>query len=90
MKFYEENLLIDQGVDKFFNPKDDESIYQNNIEELQRIYKEELKLRKEHYDVFTIDAEDTVILDDAISIEIDKDQRYITVGVHVADVSCYI
>lgn len=73
MKFYEENLLIDQGVDKFFNPKDDESIYQNNIEELQRIYKEELKLRKEHYDVFTIDAEDTVILDDAISIEIDKD-----------------
>ena len=49
----------------------------------------ERRKRKVHKDVFTIDDEDTVVLDDALSLEYDKDKNYI-VNVHIADASYFI
>ena len=49
----------------------------------------ERRKRKVHKDVFTIDEENTVVLDDALSLEYDKDKNYI-VNVHIADVSYFV
>jgi len=39
--------------------------------------------------VFTIDDEETVVLDDALSLELDQDKNYI-VNVHIADASYFV
>ena len=54
-----------------------------------KIPNEERRKRKVHKDVFTIDDEDTVVLDDALSLEYDKDRNYI-VNVHIADASYFV
>ena len=45
--------------------------------------------RKIYKDVFTIDDEETVVLDDALSLERDQDENYI-VNVHIADASYFV
>ena len=50
---------------------------------------EERGIRKIHKGVFTIDDEETVVLDDALSLECDEDENYI-VNVHIADASYFV
>ena len=45
--------------------------------------------RYAYKDVFTIDDEETVVLDDALSLGFDQDKNYV-VNVHVADASCFV
>ena len=49
----------------------------------------ERRKRKIHENVFTIDDEGTVVLDDALSLEYDQDKNYI-VNVHIADASYFV
>ena len=49
----------------------------------------EKRKRKLYKDVLTIDDEETVVLDDALSLEFDQDQNYI-VNVHIADGSYFV
>ena len=49
----------------------------------------ERRKRKMHKGVFTIDDEETVVLDDALSLEYDQDKNYI-VNVHIADASYFV
>ena len=53
------------------------------------IPQKEKRKRKFYKDVFTIDDEETVVLDDALSLELDKDHNYI-VNVHIADGSYFV
>ena len=53
-----------------------------------KIPHKEKRKRKVH-DVFTIDDEETVVLDDALSLEYDQDKNYI-VNVHIADASYFV
>ena len=54
-----------------------------------KIPNEERRKRKLHKDVFTIDDKETVVLDDALSLEYDQDKNYI-VNVHIADASYFV
>ena len=49
----------------------------------------ERKKRKIYNDVFTIDDEETVVLDDALSLGFDQDKNYV-VNVHIADASYFV
>ena len=49
----------------------------------------EKKKRKFYKDVFTIDDEETVVLDDALSLEFDGDHNYV-VNIHIADGSYFV
>ena len=50
---------------------------------------EERRERKIYKDVFTIDDEETVVLDDALSLGFDQDKNYV-VNVHIADASYFV
>ena len=50
----------------------------------------ERKSRKIYKDVFTIDDEETVVLDDALSLEEDKKNNSYIVNVHIADGSYFV
>ena len=53
--------------------------------------KNEIKKREKYLykNVFTIDDEETVVLDDALSLEHDQDKNYV-VNVHIADASYFV
>ena len=50
----------------------------------------ERKTRKPYKDVFTIDDEETVVLDDALSLDEDKNNNCYIVSVHIADASYFV
>ena len=54
-----------------------------------KIPNKERRKRKNYKNVFTIDDEDTVVLDDALSLEYDQHKNYI-VNVHIADASYFV
>ena len=54
-----------------------------------KIPNEERRKRIIYKNVFTIDDEETVVLDDALSLEYDEDKNYI-VNVHIADASYFV
>ena len=51
---------------------------------------EERRKRKIYKDVFTIDDEETVVLDDALSLDEDKKKNCYIVNVHIADASYFV
>ena len=51
---------------------------------------EERRERKSYKDVFTIDDEETVVLDDALSLDEDKKNNCYIVNVHIADASYFV
>ena len=51
---------------------------------------EERRKRKIYKDVFTIDDEETVVLDDALSLDEDKNNDCYIVNVHIADASYFV
>ena len=54
-----------------------------------KIPQSEVRKRRKYNNVFTIDNEETVVMDDALSLEFDKDRNFV-VNVHIADASYFI
>ncbi|XP_065891374.1 3'-5' exoribonuclease HELZ2-like isoform X2 [Dysidea avara] len=54
-----------------------------------KIPQSEIRKRRRYNNVFTIDDEETVVMDDALSLEFDKDGNFV-VNVHIADASYFI
>ena len=54
-----------------------------------KIPQSEIRKRRRYDNVFTIDDEETVVMDDALSLEFDKDRNFV-VNVHIADASYFI
>ena len=54
-----------------------------------KIPQSEVRKRRRYNNVFTVDDEETVVMDDALSLEFDKDRNFV-VNVHIADASYFI
>jgi len=85
-----ESILLSHGIKTEFDEKLIEisnDIMANANENEESFYKDREDLRDKI--IFTIDGINAKDLDDAISIETDKDKNYV-LGVHIADVSHYV